>query len=437
MSEGEGKRGGEEVATGLSADAQAPRLFEQFRARIRVKHYSLRTEQAYWFWIRRYILACGKRHPRELDGVTVEHFLTRLATHERVSPATQSQALAALLFLYKEVLGIQLPWMDNVVRARERHHVPVVMSVLEVQRVLAAMSGREWLMASLLYGAGLRLMECVRLRIKDVDFARGEIVVRDPKGGRERRTMLPSTLREALELQRRAALQVHENDRSAGFGEVAMPHRLQRKYPNAARESGWQYLFPASRRGVDPLDGRTKRHHIDEKVLQRAVRAAVRACGLDKPASCHTFRHSFATHLLEGGYDIRTVQELLGHKDVKTTQIYTHVLNRGGHGVLSPLDRVREPSVFRLDPAGTPELSFGSGARAGPPRRSEPCLAQDAFRTHHMEDEYLTAVVAVEDSAGGLDQLAVTRTSEFRRPASADGMVRQQFDALEHPGDQP
>ena len=344
MQESGDERGEGPKLPGAGGVAGEPRLYDPFRSRIRVKHYSLRTEQAYWFWIKRYILACGKRHPRELDGVVVEHFLSRLATVDRVSPSTQAQALAALLFLYKEVLGITLPWMESVVRAKERRHVPVVLSVSEVQRVLAALSGREWLMASLLYGAGLRLMECARLRIKDVDFLRNEIVVRDPKGGRERRTMLPELLREPLELQRRQALQVHARDLAAGFGEVALPYALQRKYPRAAKDTGWQYLFPASRRGIDPLDGRVKRHHIDEKVLQRAVRSAVRACGIDKPASCHTFRHSFATHLLEGGHDIRTVQELLGHKDVTTTQIYTHVLNRGGRGVLSPLDRIKEPS---------------------------------------------------------------------------------------------
>jgi integron integrase len=342
MRNSEDKRGADPSLVPVEASPAPARLYQQFLGRMRLKHYSLRTEKAYWFWIRRYILACGKRHPRELDGVAVEHFLTRLATVDRVSPSTQAQALAALLFLYKQVLGIELPWMDNVVRAKERHHVPVVLSVTEVQRVLAAMRAREWLMASLLYGAGLRLMECVRLRIKDVDFARNEIVVRDPKGGRERRTMLPDALREALQDQRRQALMVHARDLDAGFGEVSLPYLLARKYPNATKEAGWQFLFPASRRGIDPLDRRVKRYHIDEKVLQRAVKSAVRACAIDKPASCHTFRHSFATHLLEGGHDIRTVQELLGHKDVTTTQIYTHVLNRGGHGVMSPLDRIRD-----------------------------------------------------------------------------------------------
>jgi integron integrase len=337
--------GGETPINPRRAAAGEPRLLEQVRARLRVKHYSLRTEKAYLFWIRRYILANGKRHPRELGGVVVERFLTRLATVDRVAPSTQSQALSALLFLYREVLGIQLPWMESVVRAKPRRHLPVVLSAAEVARVLMHLRGREWLMASLLYGTGMRLMECLRLRIKDVDFARNEITVRDAKGGRDRRTMLPARLRPQLEAQRNQALLLHERDLADGHGEVSLPYRLARKYPNAGREPVWQFLFPASRRGVDPLDGRIKRHHIDEKVLQRAVHVAVHSAGIDKPASCHTFRHSFATHLIENGYDIRTVQELLGHKDVTTTQIYTHVLNRGGHGVLSPLDRIMEPGV--------------------------------------------------------------------------------------------
>lgn len=325
---------------GISDGEAKPRLLEQVRRKLRLKHYSLRTEKAYVFWIRRYILANGKRHPAELNGVVVEAFLTRLATEKGVSASTQNQALSALLFLYKEVLGIELPWMENVTRAKSRRFVPVVLAPAEVARVLSHLAGREWLMASLLYGTGMRLMECVRLRIKDVDFARGEIIVRQPKGGRDRRTMLPMKLADALRMQRQVALALHARDLQAGFGEVSLPFLLARKYPNAAREAGWQFLFPASRRGIDPLDGREKRYHIHEKVLQRAMKLAVRAAGIDKPASCHTLRHSFATHLLEAGYDIRTVQELLGHKDVSTTQIYTHVLNRGGHGVLSPLDKV-------------------------------------------------------------------------------------------------
>lgn len=320
---------------------------DQVRARLRLKHYSLRTEEAYVYWIRRYILATGKRHPRELDGVVVEGFLSRLATDDNVAASTQAQALSAILFLYRQVLAIDLPWMENVVRAKAPIRVPVVFSVSEVARLLMNLSGREWLMASLLYGSGMRLMECVRLRLKDVDFERNEITIRQGKGGKDRRTMLPGRLADALRVQRASVVALHARDLEAGFGEVYLPHLLARKYPNAAREIGWQYLFPATRRSTDPLDGRERRHHIDEKLLQRAVKAGLRAAGIEKPASCHTLRHSFATHLLENGYDIRTVQELLGHKDVSTTQIYTHVLNRGGNAVLSPLDRVMEPPSVR------------------------------------------------------------------------------------------
>ncbi|OGT57455.1 MAG: integrase [Gammaproteobacteria bacterium RIFCSPHIGHO2_12_FULL_63_22] len=326
----------------------APKLLDQVRDRLRLKHYSLRTEEAYLYWIRRYILATGKRHPRELDGVVVEGFLSRLATDDNVAASTQAQALSAILFLYRQVLAIDLPWMENVVRAKAPIRVPVVFSVSEVARLLMNMSGREWLMASLLYGSGMRLMECVRLRLKDVDFERSEITIRQGKGGKDRRTMLPGRLVDALRVQRASVLALHARDLEAGFGEVYLPHLLARKYPNAPREVAWQYLFPATRRSTDPLDGRERRHHIDEKLLQRAVKSALRAAGIEKPASCHTLRHSFATHLLENGYDIRTVQELLGHKDVSTTQIYTHVLNRGGNAVLSPLDRVMEPSPDRF-----------------------------------------------------------------------------------------
>lgn len=279
------------------------------------------------------------RHPRELDGVAVEGFLTQLATKYRVSASTQSQALSALLFLYREVLAIDLPWMENIARAKKSRHVPVVLSRPEVARLLQRLEGREWLMASLMYGTGLRLMECVRLRVKDVDFERREITVRDGKGGRDRRTILPGSLEAALQQQCREVAATHRRDLEAGFGEVWLPFALARKYRSAPRELGWQYLFPATRRSADPLDGSERRHHIDEKVLQRAVRRAVVQSGIVKPASCHTLRHSFATHLLESGSDIRTVQELLGHKDVSTTQIYTHVLNRGASAVLSPLDR--------------------------------------------------------------------------------------------------
>jgi integron integrase len=318
------------------------RLIEQVRNRLRLKHYSLRTEKAYLYWIKRYILANGKRHPRELNGVVVEGFLSALANQDRVAPSTQAQALAALLFLYKEVLGIELPWMENVARAKPRRHVPVVLTQEEVARVLRQLGGREWLMASLLYGTGMRLMECLRLRVKDVDFERNEITIREPKFGCDRRTMLPGRLRDALMAQRAAALALHSRDLEQGYGEVALPHRLALKYPKAGRDPGWQYLFPASKRCPDPYDGKYKRHHIDEKVLQRALKYALNRAGIGKRASCHTLRHSFATHLLESGQDIRTVQELLGHNDVRTTMIYTHVMQKAACRVMSPLDALSD-----------------------------------------------------------------------------------------------
>ena len=318
---------------------ERPRLLEEVRKRLRLKHYSMRTEQAYLYWIRRYIRASGRKHPRELDGVAIEAFLSSLATRDHVAASTQNQALSALLFLYREVLGVKLPWMEDVVRAKRPRRLPVVLAKGEVARLLRELAGREWLMASLLYGSGLRLMECLRLRVKDVDFARNEITVRSGKGNKDRKTVLPASLRDALLRQVDEARVLHARDVEAGFGIVSLPNALARKYPNAPRELPWQFLFPAARRGVDPRDGRENRHHIDEKVLQRAVATAARRAGIDKPVTPHVLRHSFATHLLEAGQDIRTVQELLGHKDVATTQIYTHVLNRGPGGVLSPLDR--------------------------------------------------------------------------------------------------
>jgi len=300
---------------------------------------SLRTEEAYVGWVRRFILANGKRHPRELGRREVEAFLTHLAMHGHVAASTQNQALSALLFLYREVLQQELPWMENIRRAKKPERLLVVLSREEVAALLAEMDGVTWLMASLLYGAGLRLMECARLRVQDVDFVRREITVRQGKGGKDRRTMLPAMTVDALQNQLAEARRVHERDLAAGRGAVWLPHALARKYPNAAREWAWQYVFPASSRSTDPRSGIERRHHLDETVLQRAVKQAVRRARITKPATCHTLRHSFATHLIEGGYDIRTVQELLGHKDVSTTQIYTHVLNRGGSGVLSPLDR--------------------------------------------------------------------------------------------------
>jgi integron integrase len=316
-----------------------PRLLEEVRRKIRYKHYSLRTERAYVGWIRRFILDNDKRHPRQLGAVEIERFLTTLAVERRVAASTQNQALSALLFLYREVLVMDLPWMEEVVRAKRPQRIPTVLARSEVQAVLVQMEGRPWLMASLLYGTGMRLMECLRLRVKDVDFARNEITVRNGKGGKDRRTVLPVSLLEPLQREIERARVLHESDLSAGHGAVHLPHALSRKYPNAEREPGWQYVFPAKSRSVDPRGGAERRHHCDDAVLTRALKRACREVGLVKPVSAHTLRHSFATHMIEAGYDIRTVQELLGHKDVATTQIYTHVLNRGAGGVLSPLDR--------------------------------------------------------------------------------------------------
>jgi integron integrase len=316
-----------------------PRLLEGVRARLRVKHYSIRTEEQYVGWIRRYILFHGKRPPREMGPREIEDFLTHLAVAGRVSASTQNQAKAALLFLYAEVLGMDVGWLRGVTSAKSNRRLPVVLTEEEVRALLARLEGVHWLLASLLYGAGLRLMEAVRLRVKDVDFARREIVVRDGKGGKDRVTVLPAKLIEPLRQRLAKARELHKADSLAGYGEVYLPFALARKYPRAAREWGWQYVFPATVVSEDPRSGSVRRHHLDEQAVQRAVKNAVRRAGIVKPATPHTLRHSFATHLLQAGYDIRTVQELLGHADVKTTMVYTHVLNRGGRGVLSPIDR--------------------------------------------------------------------------------------------------
>ncbi len=314
-------------------------LLEALRARMRRLGLGLRTEEAYSGWVRRFLRAYAGQHPRALGAPEVEAFLTNLAVRGHVAASTQNQALSALLFLYREVLGQELPWMDDIRRAKRPQRVPVVLTRAEVEALLAELSGRDWLMASLLYGSGLRLLECLRLRVKDLEFSRGELVVRDGKGGKDRVTMLPRALVPALQLQLGDARRVHARDLAAEHGGVMLPDALARKYPNADREWAWQWVFPASQRSRDPRSGSVKRHHLHESVLQRAVKGAVGRAGIAKPASCHTLRHSFATHLLEDGYDIRTVQELLGHTDVGTTQIYTHVLNRGARGVKSPLDR--------------------------------------------------------------------------------------------------
>lgn len=316
-----------------------PRLLGEVRTRLRTKRYSLRTEQAYLYWIKRFVRESGLRHPCDLGGLEVEGFLSRLAVRHHVAASTQNQALAAILFLYREVLQLELPWMENAIRAKSPRRLPVVLAKSEVLALFGELAGREALMAGLLYGSGLRLMECLRLRVKDVDLARNEVIVREGKGAKDRRTMLPHRLRAALQVQLDIVRVQHARDLEAGFGAVYLPNALARKYPGEERRLGWQYVFPASRRSIDPRDGRRKRHHLDPNVLQRALRTAAKATGIVKPVTPHTLRHCFATHLLESGSDIRTVQELMGHKDVATTQIYTHVLNRGPGAVLSPLDR--------------------------------------------------------------------------------------------------
>ena len=315
-----------------------PKLLDRVRDAIRLKHYSIRTEQAYTDWIRRFILFHGKRHPSAMGEMEVTEFLTHLARDQNVAASTQNQALSALLFLYKEVLKEQIGWLDRVERAKKPPKLPVVLSPDEVRRVLAELSGTSRLMASLLYGSGLRLMECIRLRVKDIDFAYAQIVVRDAKGGKDRVTMLPVELVGPLQKHLARTEAQHNQDLEDGYGSVFLPFALARKFPNAHREWIWQYVFASSRVAIDPRSGKKQRHHMAEGILQNAVKAAVRKSGITKPASCHSLRHSFATHLLEKGYDIRTVQELLGHKDVSTTMIYTHVLNKPGIGVKSPLD---------------------------------------------------------------------------------------------------
>ena len=316
----------------------APKLLDRVRGKIRLKHYSIRTEQAYVDWIKRFILFHGKHHPEKMGAAEVEAFLTHLAVVGKVAASTQNQAKSALVFLYREVLGAELPWLDNVEHAKAPKRLPVVLTRAEVQAVLSRLEGTHWLIACLLYGAGLRIMEGVRLRVKDLELSRHEILVRDGKGFKDRVTMLPEALVNPLKVHLKRVKMLHEQDLEAGFGEVYLPYALERKYPTAAREWAWQYIFPSANLSEDPRSGQTRRHHLQDQAVQRAVKQAVRSAGLSKPATPHTFRHSFATHLLEGGYDIRTVQELLGHSDVSTTMIYTHVLNRGGKGVRSPLD---------------------------------------------------------------------------------------------------
>jgi len=315
-----------------------PRLFDQVRDRIRVLHYSYRTEQAYLGWIRQYILFHKRRHPVSMGAAEIEEFLTHLATRRNVAAATQGQALSALLFLYKQILNIDLPWLDNVVRASRPKRLPVVLTPEEVHAVLANLRDSYWLIGNLLYGSGLRLMEALRLRVKDIEFEYRQILVRDGKGFKDRVTVLPETLVVPLQLHLEQMHERHLQAVAQGVGGVELPYALARKYPSAHLDWAWQYVFPAANTSRDPRSGVVRRHHVLEDSVQRMVRGAVRAAGILKPASSHTFRHSFATHLLEQGYDIRTVQELLGHKDVSTTQIYTHVMRKGAGAVRSPLD---------------------------------------------------------------------------------------------------
>jgi integron integrase len=319
--------------------ADPPRLLARVREAIRVRHYSLRTERAYLHWIRRYILFHGKRHPAGMGAEEITRFLSHLANEDNVAAATQAQALAALLFLYGPVLETELPWLDQIVRAKRPRRLPTVLDKAEVHRLLDRMSGEHGLMARLMYGTGMRIGECVALRVKDLHLERREIVVRDGKGGKDRVTMLPDRLlplvREQLQLSRR----VFEDDRRRGYPGVELPYALERKYPMAAKTWAWHWIFPQDHVSRDPRSGIVRRHHAYDQTLARAIAQAARRAGIERPVTSHTLRHSFATHLLHDGYDIRTVQELLGHKDVSTTMIYTHVLNRGGRGVVSPLDR--------------------------------------------------------------------------------------------------
>ena len=331
-----------------------PKLLDQVRALIRTLHYSIRTEQAYADWIRRFILFHKKRHPREMGKKEIEEFLTHLAVDRKVSASTQSQAKAALLFLFQRVLKMDVDWLKDVVAAKQPQRLPTVLTVEEVRSLLSHMSGETWLVASLLYGSGLRLMEACRLRVLDVDFGMLQIIVRNGKGAKDRITILPESLVLPLQSHLELVKHQHERDCANGGGEVYLPFALDRKYSSAPREWKWQYVFPAGELSKDPRSGAIRRHHIDEQRIQRAVKQAARDAGIEKKVTPHTLRHSFATHMLLAGYDIRTVQELMGHKDVRTTQIYTHVLNRGGRAVTSPLDRGQANyfATEKLSPTG-------------------------------------------------------------------------------------
>jgi integron integrase len=322
----------------LKAKAQAPKLLDQVRQVIRLKHFSLKTEKSYLYYIRDFILFHNKRHPLEMGTTEIRAYLSHLAVNKNVAASTQNVAICALLFLCRQVLHIDLPYLDGIERAQRPQRLPTVFTRSEAKAILAQLTGNHHLMASLLYGSGLRITECLSLRVKDIDFEYRQITIRDGKGMKDRVTLLPGSVLEPLQNQLAQAKLLYHQDLAEGYGAVYLPYALERKYPKANREWGWQYAFPAAKRSIDPRSGITRRHHVLQDSLQRAVKQAISKAEVHKHGSCHTFRHSFATHLLEDGYDIRTVQELLGHKDVRTTMIYTHVLNRGGRGVLSPLD---------------------------------------------------------------------------------------------------
>lgn len=315
-----------------------PRLIDQTRNVLRVFHYSIRTEENYIQWIKRFIFFHNKRHPKDMGEKEIRSFLTHLAVDKHVSASTQNQALSAILFLYKRVLELDLDWIDNVVRAKRPKRLPVVLSKGEVNAILNAITGVNGLIVKMLYGTGMRLMEVMRLRVQDIDFEQNQIIVRSGKGDKDRITMLPEILIDELKQQLAYVRDVHKKDLSEGFGRVYLPFALDRKYPGAGVDFGWQYCFPSKKLSTEPRTGRVGRHHLYEQNIGRAIKSAARKVGVEKRVSSHTMRHSFATHLLESGYDIRTLQELLGHKDVSTTMIYTHVLNKGGRGVKSPLD---------------------------------------------------------------------------------------------------
>ena len=365
-----------------------PRLLDRVRLAVRARHYSLRTEEAYVGWVRRFVLFHGKRHPIDMGEKEINLFLSDLAVRQRVGASTQGQALAAILFLYRHVLEKPLPVPEGLVRAKRPRHLPSVLTRAEVRAVIGRLGGAPKLVATLLYGSGMRLLEALRLRVKDVEFGSNRIVVRDAKGNRDRVVPLPVVVRAALPPFLSRARRLHAADLAAGFGDVLLPDALDRKYRGASREWGWQWVFPADHRSFDPRTQVERRHHLHETVVQRAVKQAMSETSVSRAASCHTFRHSFATHLIEDGYDIRTIQELLGHKDVKTTMIYTHVLNRsGGRGVRSPADVLWRPGFTSNRRAGQLDPPSNALRPPLPPSRQLESGEPDTYEAEVFDDE--------------------------------------------------